>query len=316
MVKRYSLLFLGHQTFKGTLLLEDSIDCWQQVTIALHNCLKELEDVDYSFRDNHAAHPGFYSQLPKVDAVLFWGVPQIWIHYDHRRMKRATGCKAVITVCERALAEHSNWRFAFCGGGPLTTVVDAPVWKSVYTQRAKRAKTVLIDHWDQNTPCDWTHQIEAWLKEVAHEFEISRYVQNETNERAPGHEKTEPNVNEIRRMPFRQWLEVTDCLETFVMTHRESYGYAVLDMFARGTRVVCPRPFLPPHFRDKFEFETFNTKDELIVVLRTPPSAVNLMRNRTSLTDWHELVRMIDARFQNLLSRRCKSFLSPVWRRV
>jgi hypothetical protein len=282
-IRPYSLLFLGHQTFKGTLSLENSISCWQQVTIALHNCLKGLEHVDYSFRDNRSDDLGFYSRLPKVDAVLFWGVPQIWMHYDHARFKRATGCRTIITVCEGAITKNSDWRFVFRGEGTFTTRVDAPVWKRLYNQCAKCPKTVLIDHWDQNTPSDWTYQIEGWLQDLVPEFEISRYVQNENNTGAPRRVKSLPYVKEIRRMPFAHWLAVTDRLETFVMTHSESYGYAILDMFARGIRVLCPAPFLPRHFKDKFHFDTFNTRDELITVLRTQPNELKLIRNRAGL---------------------------------
>ena len=310
MIRPYSLLFLGHQTFKGTLSLEDSVDCWQQVTIALHNRLKGLEHVHYSFRDNHPGHFGFYRRLPRADAVLFWGVPQTWMRYDHTRLKRATGCRAIITVCERPITANSDWRFAFCDGGTFTTLVDAPVWKGLYNHHAKRPKTVLLDHWDQDTPCDWTYQIEAWLKDLAYEFDISRYVQNESNTRALGREKSPPYVKEMRRVPFAQWLAATDRLETFVITHCESYGYAILDMFARGTRVACPAPFLPSHFQDKFHFDTFNTKDELVRLLRTRPNELNLIRNRAGLTDWDDLVELIDHRFQNLLNRGYRKSLS------
>jgi len=111
-------------------------------------------------------------------------------------------------------------------------------------------------------------------------------------------------------VPFAQWLAATDRLETFLITHCESYGYAILDMFARGTRVVCPAPFLPPHFQDKFHFGTFNTKNELIKLLRTRPNALDLIRNRAGLTDWDDLVELIDHRFQNLLDRGYRKSLS------
>lgn len=109
-------------------------------------------------------------------------------------------------------------------------------------------------------------------------------------------------VKEMRRMPFAQWLTATDCLETFVMTHRESYGYSILDMFARGTRVLCPTPFVPSHFKDRFCFRAFDTKDELIGQLcAPPPDPLELARNRAGLTDWKRLVELIDNRLQNLL---------------
>ncbi|PYK92193.1 MAG: hypothetical protein DME36_14265 [Verrucomicrobia bacterium] len=311
MIEPYSLLLLGHQTFKGTLSLDDSTDCWQQVTIALHNCLKELKHVDYWFRDNHPNNFGFYDGLPRVDAVLFWGMPHVWQRYDRSLLKRATGCRAIITICEEVITKNSHWRFAFRGAGAFTTLVDAPVWKKLYNQCAKCPKTVLIDHWSQDTPCDWTYQIEEWLENSAQEYCISRYVQHENDTTAPEREKKILTyLKQMHEVPFAQWLAQTDRLETFIMTHYESYGYAILDMFARGIRVLCPTPFLPPHFKEKFHFETFSTKNELIALLRTPPDALKLINNSAGLTDWGDVARLIDDRFQNLLRRRFQNLLS------
>lgn len=95
-----------------------------------------------------------------------------------------------------------------------------------------------------------------------------QYVQQEEDRRiVQGGEKSSV-TRQLYHSPYFQWLAATDRLETFVMTHHESYGYAILDMFARGTRVVCPTPFLPPHFKDGFYIDTFDTKDELVEILR------------------------------------------------
>jgi hypothetical protein len=302
MVKSYSLLFLGCQTFKGTLSLEDSIDCWQQVTVVLHNCLQSLEQVAYSFRDNNSRCFEFYSRLPKVDAVLFWGVPQTWMSYDHKRLREATGCRAIITVWAGVLTENADWRFAFRDEGRLTTRIDAPVWKRLYTQCAKCPRTVLIDHWDQNTPCDWTYKIETWMQDLENEFEISRYVQHESETVSSRRENCLPCAKTMRRGPFTQWLDATDRLETFVVTHCESYGYAILDMFARRTRVLCPTPLLPPHFKNKFYIGSFNSRNELVALLRTPPNALELTKNRDGLTDFADMAKQIDDKFRSLLS--------------
>jgi hypothetical protein len=298
MGRPYSLLFLGHQTFKGTLSLEDSTDCWQQVTISLHGCLRNIPHVNYSFRDNHPDNLGSYNQLPKVDAVLFWGIPQTWMSYDHARLKRATGCRAIITVGERAVTQSSDWRFALRGEGVRTTRMSAPVRKSVYRYSRKQPRSVLIDHWDQDTPSDRTDQIEGWLLDAMHDLHVVRYVQSD---REHGVARDKPNLKEFRRAPFLEWLAATDQVETFVVTHRESYGHAILDMFARGTRVACPSDFLPRHFGERFHFDTFDTKHELIEILQTRPDPSKLMKNREALTDWCEAVESINRRFEVLL---------------
>jgi hypothetical protein len=310
----YSLLFLGHQPFKGTLSLDYSIDCWQQVTVVLHSCLNCLEHVQYSFRDNYAGRSGFYDELPQVDAVLFWGVPQIWTSYDYRRLRQATGSRAVITVCERAIRGRSDWRFVLTGQGKSTTRVTAPVWKRVYNHAEKSPKTILVDHWDQDTPSDWTLEIERWMRELSPEFRITRYVQDEDEQRIlQGREKFSA-TRQLRRAPYSEWLAATDRFETFVMTHRESYGHALLDMFARGTRVVCPTPFVPPHFKDRFSIDTFDTKQGLVEILRQRPDPLKLMKNKLGLSDWIDVVKLIDDRFQALLSDRYRNSMRTIER--
>jgi hypothetical protein len=312
-LRPYSLLFLGHEPFKRTLSLDHSIDCWQQVTVVLHSCLNRLEHVHYSFRDNFAGRSGFYDELPQVDAVLFWGVPQIWTSYDHRRLRRATECRAIITVCERPIRGSSDWRFVFTGQGKSTTRVTAPVWKQVYNYAEKSPKTILIDHWDQDTPSDWTLEIEKWIQEFSPEFHIARYVQDGDRPILQGGEKSS-ETRQLRRAPYSEWLAATDRFETFVMTHRESYGYAVLDMFARGTRVVCPTPFVPSHFKDRFFIDTFDTKQELVEILRRRPDPLKLIKNKFGLSDWIDVVKLIDDRFQVLLSNRYRSSLRTIER--
>jgi hypothetical protein len=97
------------------------------------------------------------------------------------------------------------------------------------------------------------------------------------------------------------WLAQTDHLETFIVTHLESYGYALLDMFARGTRVLCPAPLVPPHFGGRFHIDTFECREDLVGLLRRPPDPAALARNRAGLTDWSDVATMIDARVRWLL---------------
>jgi hypothetical protein len=112
-------------------------------------------------------------------------------------------------------------------------------------------------------------------------------------------------------MPFSEWLAATDRIETFVMTHRESYGYSVLDMFARGTRVLCPAAFVPRHFKDGFYIDTFEMRGDLIEQLRLPPDPLQLAANRASLSRWEDLVTLIDDRFRQLLRRQHQKRYRP-----
>lgn len=315
MAQSYSLLFLGHQTSKGDLSLDDSTDYLQLITVIIDQLMSHLPGVRYLFRSNNSHASGFYKSLPTVDAVLFWGVPQIWMSYDHTRLRRITGCRAVVTIWEAALRQNADWCFAFRGDAELTTLIHAPIWKRLYVQRSKQPKTVLIDHWDQNTRYDWTYRIEAWMENLEAEFEIVRYVQHETKWALGQDGSCLARAKIIRRAPFKQWLEATDLLETFIVTHCESYGYAILDMFARGTRVLCPAPLLPDHFSHEFEFDVFENEDQLLTLLRTPPNSLSLSKNSAGLTDFGELVRRVDERFRILLGDRPPHWLARTFKR-
>lgn len=306
----YSVLFLGRHTDRRTLLFKDSTDCWRQVTIALHAALDRLRNVACTFRDNQKnERSDFYDGLPKADGVLFWGLPNTWLCYDHQRLRQTTGCRAIITIGAQAITNHADWSFSFSDRRFFSTRVQCPISRALYRQSVKTPRSVLIDHWGGAN--DWTFTIEEWLKDLGNDFSVWRYVQDEGDPYNQGSlREVPPYLKQISRMPFPEWLAATDTLETFVMTHSESYGYALLDMFARGIRVLCPKPLVPRHFRATFHIETFNNKDELVTLLDTRPDVLKLVENRTHLTDWDDVAQAIDSRFRRLL--RCRKMPSHV----
>jgi hypothetical protein len=302
--RTYSLLLLGHTTFSGTLSLERASDCWQQATIAFDHALRRVPGIDYAFRrcdDCECRKRRVYDGLPRADVVAFVGLSRKWLCYERERLTRATGCRATVTIGTTSFEEASDWSFAFAEGGGRTTWVDGPVWRELYSNQPKIPGSVLLDHWTQSSSYDWTDRIEAWLEPVATEFTCSRYVQDENGDDDPDREaRIRSYLHKLARAPFRQWLADTDRVETFVMTHVESYGFAILDMFARGIRVLCPAPLLPPHFKP-FHIDTFNDGDELISLLRTRTDARKLDENRARLTGWDDIARMVDTKCRELL---------------
>src|SRR5258705_13900155 len=96
----YSLLFFGHDTVRTRLALDECVDCYQQVTLALDHHLKQLPHIKYGFFDNQPRKFGWnYRRLPRADVVLFLGFPTRWTYaFDRERLKRATRCKAIITM--------------------------------------------------------------------------------------------------------------------------------------------------------------------------------------------------------------------------
>jgi hypothetical protein len=82
--------------------------------------------------------------------------------------------------------------------------------------------------------------------------------------------------------------------------HYESYGYGILDMIARGIRVVVPDTFIHTQYADLY-MPKFSDKQSLLNILRTPPDEEGLKSNIRKLTDYSEVVRIIDEQIRRMI---------------
>jgi len=99
--------------------------------------------------------------------------------------------------------------------------------------------------------------------------------------------------------PFADYLQRTNRVETFVVTHRECYGYQVIDMVARGIRVVTPVGFLHHSVVDGFQLPTFRNQEELLAIVSSPvESRWATMINRC--TDYSDVAKTILNGFRRL----------------
>jgi hypothetical protein len=109
-----------------------------------------------------------------------------------------------------------------------------------------------------------------------------------------------PHEKTLFPVPFDEYLKQTNRVETFIVTHRECYGYNVIDMLARGIRVVAPEGFLHPTLTNRFKIPVFWNAEELQKIVRSPLKPYwNLFINRC--TDYSQMASIILSTLKSLV---------------
>ena len=126
--------------------------------------------------------------------------------------------------------------FAFTGRAdpPKQVVIRAPFEPSLYVVEPKE-KIVLVDHVSYRR--DWTPQVLAMCEGLPAYWEVWLMSTTKPKEQIPL--AVPPRVRVLPKMPMGEYLEQTSQVHTFICTHAETYGYGVIDMAVRGTRVLA-----------------------------------------------------------------------------
>ena len=164
---------------------------------------------------------------------------------------------------------------------------------------AERTKqSILLDHvWApvENSPVNWCPKLYEWLR--GWPGKVSQL-------RRGGHERAEHFPDWVEQIPeafYPQYLDATAPFETFILTHPGSYEHSVLDMTARGIRVLVPvqdgKPFIHRSMIAELNLWTFANAKELAILLATPPAPTRT----EAFTDMSRVVEHIDAYCQRKL---------------
>jgi hypothetical protein len=295
-MRNYSLLILGRSTDKRTLDISDVTECWHFMTITALKYFKRLPHVTTHYA--HIHHPrrdGYdYSTLPKVDYVLFVGLSETWEEIDKETLRKVTGYKKAVSMMERGI-KGMDWSFEFKGdaaGALGKTSISAPYDPEIYKCVPKLPGTVMLDHCCCVYVQCWVHAIEKWLEQYKDEFKVFRQVQFNSE-----YDEIMPYVTPVPERGLTEYLEATDSIETYIVTHPESYGFSLIDMVARGIRVLTVPGFLGKHYA-QFEFETFKDRFELIELLRKPVQVGKINAMKNMLTPYENVIAAIDSKLQ------------------
>jgi hypothetical protein len=173
--------------------------------------------------------------------------------------------------------------------------------------RSKRPGTILLDHaWGpylkMRSSADWSSRIQEWLLRDDGPAAATGMVYQ--LDRAGQGGERHNSITPIPEASYRAYLQMTERMETFIVTHRGSYEHSVIDMAARGTRVLVPEsdgaPFIPRELVARLGLETFKNRGDLENLLAhpKPPDPQTVLRH---CTDMPQVVSIIDRTIQGLL---------------
>jgi hypothetical protein len=160
--------------------------------------------------------------------------------------------------------------------------------------------SILLDH------TYWTHQDKPWaawlrLYEWLEPFASKRFI-GQLGSRYATEENTPHWIRPFREMPYLAYLGATATFETFIPTYSGSYGCSIVDMAARGIRVLVPTwregPFCHQSLIDTFRLKTFSDRETLFSLLAEP---VQPGDHLDRCTDYSECVRRIDTYCQRVM---------------
>jgi hypothetical protein len=177
------------------------------------------------------------------------------------------------------------------------------LWNMIQASNSQKVPgSILLDHaWllDKNTDRDWCGRLYEWLEPLN---DSGRHI---AQMQRGGHEVAERFTPWVKILPetgYPQYLAQSATYETFILTHPGSYEHSIIDMAARGIRVLVPmmegKPFCNPTIVEGLGLRTFSNREELLGLLfspATPPPP------RECFTDMPEIVAKIDAYCQGCL---------------
>jgi len=158
-------------------------------------------------------------------------------------------------------------------------------------------RSVLLDHaWQAyvSGPSDWTHEVYRALEPLAGTRRIGQCMRYDMF-------NPPPFVEPVGPWPFRTYMAATAPFETFVVTHRGSYNGSIVDMAARGKRVVARRGYVHPEMVRRLGVLEVDSGEDLVRALDAPWTPAPCVRDH--LTDMRVAARIMDAWFRRLLEQ-------------
>lgn len=236
--------------------------------------------------------------IPETDFALIHDYFQSSIYRRLPEIRSKTAHR-IMGVMESAFdSELIDRTFTFLPIPRLTAQqIRLPCPKALLMEHAaeKEVGTILLDHpWqERGVQTDISPFLWNWLLPGHCLAQLAR----------TGHEagSCPCTVWRIPETNYLDYLEATKSFETFILTHPGSYEHSIIDMAARGIRVLVPardgRPFCHPSIADDLQLPTFSCRDELMELLASPRPLPASDR----FTDMPQVAAAIDAYCQGVL---------------
>jgi hypothetical protein len=237
--------------------------------------------------------------LPEVDFVLLIIYEGDTNQENIKIMREKTKCKYVISIRETP-DKLSDISFVFIDSfeSERNFLIHLPANKKLLLPTQKIPKTILIDHyWEYylNTDKDWTYNIEKWVENLIDDnYIFYRMIRWKDEEKS-----IKSFEIPINRCSYLEYLDKTNFIETYIITHQESYAYGVIDMACRGSRVCSPPNFLKKCITDRLNIPIFKNESELNTILKRPIENYWEYSN-SKCTDYDNIAIMINEKIKKL----------------
>ena len=270
---------------------EEIRHCFHLFWCVLNDALKLLPDVEIVHFDcrkyyypQPSAQPNLAflrerpDEIPEVDYII---VNELDVFYTEETIGLLrTKCKKVFSFLE--IGELCDFSFIFY---PLyhkqkrenCKILPAPYSGRFYKNVKKEEKSILLDHsaWLNNHDAlannyERSHEIYKWLDDLKGEgFKFYSMVYGSKQGEA-ALELLPDYVVPIMPCPFLEYIERTNMMETFIVTHRGSYNLSVIDMLVRGIRVISYPGYIPIYNTARFDIPLYEDKDTFLKKVRAP----------------------------------------------
>jgi len=257
-------------------ILNDALQLTPEVEIVPFDCRKYYYPQP-SAQPNRAFVTERLAELPDADYVI---VNELDVFFTKDMIDALkTKYKRVYSFLE--LGELCDFSFIFY---PLhhkqkpenCCLVPAPYAGRFYKNVEKEKKSLLLDHsaWlgqpeDILFAQERSHEIYTWLDALKDEFKIYSLVYG-AQQGSRALEILPEYVTPIMPCPFMDYLEKTEKMETFVVTHKGSYNLSVIDMLVRGIRVISYPNFIPTFNIERFGIPLYTDEQSFLSTVRAP----------------------------------------------
>jgi len=281
--KEYSIFILGYPVNKP----KEISSCFSMLTYGLTEGFKKLSNVqiiteniipNYNPLTKYSSNnlPNYdLTKTPKVDFIIAINYCSFFNKkgtIDYLRTK----CKKIVSFLEvPAIADFCFVLRHTTDKIPLERqYLLSPIYLPEFTHNViKEPNSILLDHlclhWFNNKSKEWSRSIWAWLEDIKNNYKI--YCLVDAGEAQKIQMQYLPNyITPIFATNYADYMQKTEKMENFIVTHSGSYNFSVIDMISRGTRVFAPKGFVPKVNEDLFLISNFKNKEEFLMLIKNP----------------------------------------------
>jgi len=238
----------------------------------------------------------FLQELQPLDFLLIRRYTQSAI------IKNVLSIKKQIKYKTCSFIEHHQDNFDYCFGflnqKGTDLKITLPYVKKYMSNIEKTHKTILLDDYG-NTDADMSDKIIKWIKPLLSDgYVIYQMCKKESD--------VQNGIIPLLQCDYKNYMNATSKIETFIQTHPGSYEHSVIDMVGRGIRTFIPDNeeklgrgfYIPVEMVEELKLPTFKNQKELLSLIKKPVDLEFWNSRIHEMTEMKLIVNTIDDYFQ------------------